>query len=375
MSARLTPAGWLFLGIVALLYGASITSQSGLLLVPAGIFLGCFAVNFLSAWRGLRGLEVTAPGSAHVVEGQRLSQPWQVRNNSRSSAVALVTAESVAGDLFKLPQLAVGATASVVPELQFHRRGVFPHEQARLVTAFPFGLVKVARRLALTGEVVVHPAVYPVATPRAAGFDAMVGGKFRGQRQTGAGDQFSGVRPHRAGDSLRQIHWASSAKGLGLMVKTFDEELSGRVAVVLDCGSSGDVKVFDDAVRAAGSLVFAALDAGHHVEWLDLASLEPEVIPPFADGHEILDRLARLPVAPESLSAARLLGAMERLSAKCAVHLVLTQATASASEAVARLRQRGRSVSVYLPAGGPALEDFSGAATWCYREHGLEEVA
>lgn len=374
MSARLTPAGWLFLGIVALLYGASITSQSGLLLVPAGILLGCFVVNFLSAWRGLRWLEVTAPGAAHVVEGQRLSQPWQVRNNSRSSAVALVTAESAAGDLFKLPQLAVGSTASVVPELQFHRRGVFPHEQVRLTTAFPFGLVKVARRLALAGEVVVHPAVYPVATPRAAGFDAMVGGKFRGERQTGAGDQFSGVRPHRAGDSLRQIHWASSAKGLGLMVKTFDEELSGRVAVVLDCGSSGDVKVFDDAVRAAGSLVFAALDAGHHVEWLDLASLEPEVIPPFADGHEILDRLARLPVAPESLSATRMFGAMERLSAKCAVHLVLTQAAAAASEAVARLRQRGRSVSVYLPAGVPAREAFRGAAGWCYRERSLEEA-
>ena len=374
MSARLTPAGWLFLGIVALLYGASITSQSGLLLVPAGILLGCFVVNLFSAWRGLRWLEVTAPGSAHVVEGQRLSQPWQVRNNSRSFAVALVTVESAAGDLFKLPQLAVGATASVVPELQFHRRGVFPHEQVRLVTAFPFGLVKVTRRLALVGEVVVHPAVYPMATPRAAGFDAMVGGKFRGQRQTGAGDQFSGVRPHRAGDSLRQIHWASSAKGLGLMVKTFDEELSGRVAVVLDCGSSGDVKVFDDAVRAAGSLVFAALDAGHHVEWLDLASLEPEVIPPFADGHEILDRLARLPVAPESLSAARLLGAVERLSAKCAVHLVLTQATAAAGEAVARLRQRGRSVSVYLPAGELARETFRDAAVWCYRERSLEEV-
>lgn len=116
----------------------------------------------------------------------------------------------------------------------------------------------------------------------------MVGGKFRGHRQTGAGDHFSGVRPQQPGDSLRQIHWASSAKGLGLMVKVFDEELSGRVAVVLDCGSSGDAAAFDDAVRAAGSLVFAALDAGHHVEWLDLASLEPDLIPPFADGHAIL---------------------------------------------------------------------------------------
>ncbi|MEQ2005830.1 MAG: DUF58 domain-containing protein [Limisphaerales bacterium] len=373
MSARITATGWLFLGIVVLLYGASITSQSGLLLVPAGILLGCFMVNTVSAWRAVRRLDVVAPGTAQVVEGQRLNQPWHARNASRSS-VALVTAESAAGCLFKLPQLGAGAEMSVVPELQFHRRGVFAHDQLRLVTAFPFGLVRVARRLALAGEVVVHPAVYPVPSPRAAGFDVMVGGKFRGHRQTGAGDQFSGVRPHQAGDSLRQIHWASSAKGLGLMVKVFDEELSGRVAVVLDCGSSGEPKVFDAAVRAAGSLVFAALDAGHHVEWLDLAALEPDVIPPFADGHEILDRLARLTAEPQGLSAERLRGAFERLSVKSAVHLVLTQSNTAVGEAVAGLRQRGRSVSVYLPANLPSREDFSGAAVWRYRERGMEVV-
>lgn len=374
MSARITKAGWVFLGLVLLLYGASITSQSGLLLVPAGILLGCFAVNCVSGWWALRRLAVSAPGTAHVVEGQRLNQPWQVRNSGKA-IVALVTAESAAGCLFKLPQLVASEDASVVPELQFHQRGVFAHDQLRLLTAFPFGLVKVARRLALAGEVVVHPAVYPLSAPRAAGFDVMVGGKFRGHRQTGAGDQFSGVRPHQAGDSLRQIHWASSAKGLGLMVKVFDEELSGRIAVVLDCGSSGNPQVFDAAVRAAGSLVFAALDAGHHVEWLDLATLEPDLIPPFADGHEILDRLARLTVEPKSLDRERLRGAFERLSVKSAVHLVLTQPSAAASEAVAELHQRGRSVSVYLPVKAQACEDIADAAVWRFREHSMEEVA
>lgn len=372
MSARLTPTGWLFLGIVALLYAASITSQSGLLLVPAGVILGCLVVNLFSAWRALHRLAVTAPPTAHVVEGQRLTQPWHVRNAGRSAA-AFITAQSAAGRLFKLPQLAPGMEINVVPELQFHRRGVFAHDRLGLVSTFPFGLVKVSRRLALAGEVVVHPAVYPVTTPRAAGFDVMVGGKFRGHRQTAAGDHFSGVRPHQAGDSLRQIHWASSAKGQGLMVKTFDEELSGRVAVVLDCGSSGDAKVFDDAVRAAGSLVFAALDAGHHVEWLDLATMEPDLIPPFQDGQVILDRLARLAAEAKSLEPDRLRGALERLSAKCAVHLVLTQANPAASAAVMDLRRRGRSVSVYLPVGATA--DFGDAPVWQYREHNLAEVA
>ncbi len=372
MSARLTPAGWLFLGIVVLLYGASITSQSGLLLAPAGIILGCLGVNLYSAWRTLHRLEVTAPPTAHVVEGHRLTQPWHVRNAGRSAA-AFVTAESAAGCLFKLPQLAPGTELSVVPELQYHRRGVFAWDQFRLVSTFPFGLIQFTRRLALAGEVVVHPAVYPVTTPRAAGFDVMVGGKFRGHRQTASGDHFSGVRPHQAGDSLRQIHWASSAKGQGLMVKTFDEELSGRVALVLDCGSSGEAKVFDDAVRAAGSLVFAALDAGHHVEWLDLAAMEPELIPPFQDAQVILDRLARLAADTTSLEPERLQGALERLSAKCAVHLVLTQASPAARAAVLDLRRRGRSVSVYLPAGLTA--DFGDAPVWQFREHSLEGVA
>jgi len=373
MTARVTPAGWLMLALVLLLYAASITSQSGLLLVPAGILVGCFAVNLGSAGRALRRLEVHAPGTTHVVEGQRLGQPWQVRNAGRSP-VALVTAHSAAGDLFKLPQLAADTDASIVPELQFHRRGVFAHDQVRLATKFPFGLVRVARRLALAGEVVVQPAVYPVATPRAAGFDVMVGGKFRGHRQTGAGDHFSGVRPQQPGDSLRQIHWASSAKGLGLMVKVFDEELSGRVAVVLDCGSSDDANIFDDAVRAAGSLVFAALDAGHHVEWLELASLEPDLIPPFADGHEILDRLARLEPEPQSLAPARLRDALARLSRKSAVHLVLTQATDSTRAAVAELLADGRSVTVYLPAGKATKPDFTSVPVWEFRAHGMEEV-
>ena len=143
---------------------------------------------------------------------------------------------------------------------------------------------------------------------------------------------------------------------------------------MLDCGSSGDAAAFDDAVRAAGSLVFAALDAGHHVEWLDLASLEPDLIPPFADGHAILDRLARLPADPASLAPERLRDALARLSRKCAVHLVLTQATASAQAAVAELIASSRSVTVYLPANGAAKADFAGAPVWAFRAHGLEEV-
>jgi uncharacterized protein (DUF58 family) len=159
------------------------------------------------------------------------------------------------------------------------------------------------------------------------------------------------------------------------MVKTFAEELSGRVAVVLDCGSAGVEQDFEDAVRAAGSLAFAALDAGHHVEWLDLAAGEPELIPPFADGQALLNRLARVPAEPRSLDPSRLAGALGRLSPKCAVHLVLTQTTPAVRDAVAELRQRGRSVSVYLPKKASGITDLEGASVWHFHGRHLEEVA
>ena len=93
----------------------------------------------------------------------------------------------------------------------------------------------------------------------------------------------------------------------------FEEELAGRVGLILDDGHSGDAKIFDDAARAAGSLMFSALDAGHHVEWISLGELTLRLVPPFADGQEILDRLARMPLAPGCLTAAQAAALLEGL--------------------------------------------------------------
>ena len=126
------------------------------------------------------------------------------------------------------------------------RRGVYPHGATIVSTRFPFGLVEVNRSVSLDGRTIVHPDIYRVSSPEAAGFDVMVGGKYRGQRQSPSGDSFAGVREHRPGDSLRQIHWASSAKGRGLMVRFYDEELSGRVGLIVDTDSD-DRDIVDNA--------------------------------------------------------------------------------------------------------------------------------
>jgi uncharacterized protein (DUF58 family) len=199
----------------------------------------------------------------------------------------------------------------------------------------------------------------------------MVGGKHRGTRRTTSGTHFAGVRPLQAGDPLKQIHWKSSSKGLGLMVKTYDEELSGRVAVIIDCGHSGDEKVLDDCVRAAGSLMFAALDEGHHVEWIELSTLESHLVPPFDDGHEILDALARVEMKTGCLTETALTQAIAKVSHKSAICLVLTELNADVQKVAHDLRARNRIVSVYVPAALAAAghrESLGDAAIFEYGE-------
>lgn len=345
---RLTQSGYLFLAVLLALGLASITSQSGLLLLLIGILAACFVINLQAARRAVRWVEIVPPPTAHLAEGERLSQPWRITNHGRHPA-GLLEVLSPAGPLFRVARLAPGESAHIVPSLVFRQRGVYPCGEVRVATSYPFGLLRAARRLALDGEIVVYPALYPTAGPPAAGYDLMVGGKHRGTRRTTAGTHFAGVRPLQPGDPFKQIHWKSSAKGLGLMVKTYDEELSGRVGVIIDPGQSGEARLLDDALRAAGSLMFAALDEGHHVEWAVLGGDDAQLVPPFADGHEILDALARVELRRGCLTETALRQALAKVSAKSAVCLVLTEWNPPVARVADELRGKQRVVSVYLP--------------------------
>ncbi len=351
---RLTRTGVLFLLAMVGLYLASITSQSGLLLFLIGLLGGCFGVNAWMAWRCLGAMKLTAPSGALLAEREKLTQPWTLLNTGRSAA-GLVRFEHPQGMLFQVGLIKPGESFHAVPEIVFARRGVYPVGTVSMSTAFPFGLVRWSRPLEQAGEWVICPAIYPVDAPRAGGYDSMVGGRHPGTRRTTFGSRFAGVRPRQPGDPLKQIHWKSSAKGLGLMVKTYDEDLSGRVALGVDCSEGTDSKRLDDCLRAAGSLAFAALDEGHHVEWIDLASRTVWLIPPFDDGQALLECLARMKGSPDCLTDASLQDALGRISGRSAVCLVLTECNAAVYHAIQILSQKNRSITLALPRGYPGI--------------------
>lgn len=353
VKTRLTKTGWLFLWGAVLLYLASLTSQSSLLILLIGIFAGCVWINLAGARRIAREVRIEPPFSECIAEGERPIQSWRVTAPMKVAAGFVeVIRKGGVEPVLRIAHLAAGATTAQVPALSFQRRGVYPHDKLEASSTFPFGLVRCSVPLTLAGEVVVVPAVYAAETPPASGYEPMLGGKFKGQRRSESGAEFAGIRPFRPGDPVKQIHWKSSSKGTGLMVKTFNEELSGRIGFILDCDPSADPDVFDNTVRAAGSLMFAALDKGHHVELV--TTNEPEMvamIPPFADGEEMLRLLARLEPQPGSTTRDILEVAGSKLSRKCSVCLVLTRLVPETAEVLAGWTAKRRRVSVYAPLG------------------------
>ena len=344
IQSRLTTVGKIFLSLIVLFYGAAVTSQSGLLLFFIGLIGGSLLANWFYARNVLQGLVVQAPAQAFLSEGAASGLPWKIINKGKRVAEQ-VDLFAASGRVFRIRVLSSGAAASPVPELAYARRGVYPNRELKLVTAAPFGLIQATRHLDLPGEVVVHPRIYEAAVPPVGGLDLMTGGKVSGKRRVASGANFAGVRLWQPGDPFKQIHWKSSARGQDLMVKTFEEELSGRLAVVLSCDGAATDQV-DNCVRAAGSLLMTALEAGHQAAFWDPETNQFVVLPPFADGGDLLLALARYEPKPirnwQEVAA--------KLPRKSTVALVATAARGGERSFLEALGHARRSSALYLPA-------------------------
>src|ERR1043165_9102092 len=207
---------------------ASITSQSGLLIWLVGLICGCLLVNAIGSLRSVRHVRLRVHNRIFVEEGSAPREPWQLTNLGKRRA-RLISVETGNRVWLNAAEIPPNQTTAVPPRDVFNKRGVYSLADAWLVSLYPFGLVKAMR-----------------------GLDPMLGGRHTGPGRIAAGEKFAGIRPMQSSDSYKQIHWKSSAKGTGLMVKSFEEELAGRAALFVFCQSSSPHS--EACIRAAGSI-------------------------------------------------------------------------------------------------------------------------
>jgi uncharacterized protein (DUF58 family) len=141
-------------------------------------------------------------------------------------------------------------------------RGRYVFEDVHAELSDPFGLERLVVPLPAPGALLVYPRLVQLERLFSEARTRPLEGRRRLLHRP-AGFDLHGVRDHEPGESLRHVHWRSTARRGRLMVKELEEAPRDEVAVVLDAGAgavAGDS--FDVQVRAAGSILDAYVRRG-----------------------------------------------------------------------------------------------------------------
>jgi uncharacterized protein (DUF58 family) len=272
-------------------------------------------------------------------------------------------------------------------------RGRYEFEGSIAVIEDPFGLERVEQPLDTPGALLVYPRLVDLDRLFSEGGTRSHDGRRLLLRRPSGFDLHS-VREYEHGDSLRKVHWRSTARRAQLMVKELEDSPRDEVAVVLDADPEAVVAgSFDVQVRAAGSLLLSHVRRGRRAvlvvngaraeqqgvrsaesDWrqaLDLlAAVEPEPGPPLAAvlSHEssAVARSLELAVVTASLPPRLVERLVERALASGSVSLVFVDpssfAGAPPKPVPELLRLQAAGVAIVVLRDGDDLAERLGAA-------------
>ncbi len=302
--------------------------------------LGVAGVGLLIAaggagiWAGLVRGPVTVDyhvEPSRATEGDRVRLRIEARRASRVP-VGSVVAHALLGRLgsFESHLHGRGRTATGELDLGTVPRGAFWISDARVVLGDHLGLQSVSIPVdSSAAGVVVHPRLVDLHSLFSdVGRQGGDGRRLILRRP--AGFDFHSVREYERGESLRRVHWPTTARRGQLMVKELEDDLRDAVVVLLDCDSRGAVGVppdssFETAVRAAGSVLKTHASRGRKARLVTTAMKRDVVQMRSLDGdfRAILDALAEAePEASDGL--ARALGRGQSPAAQAGELVVVT---------------------------------------------------
>ena len=260
----MTRRGWstLLLGVatyvVAWLFGAK-----ALYPVATGLVLAPLAAR---AWVGLAAGPIRLTrraGKGALLEGEDVWVSLSAQPQSRVPAPGLTVTERLArfGDQVTTLSRAGGFYRGTYV-LERVPRGRYIVEAARATIDDPFGLAQAEVDLDARGSLLVYPRL--VLLDRLfseSGAHAQDGRRLLLRRPSGF--DLHSVREYEQGESLRKVHWKTTARRGQLMVKELEDAPRDEIAVILDADESAVVAdSFDVQVRAAGSILRAHASHG-----------------------------------------------------------------------------------------------------------------
>jgi uncharacterized protein (DUF58 family) len=284
----------------AILFAVGTNVQAGWLSVLAAILLGATAGGWLLPMRMVRGIGVELRAPAWVQQGDRVTVSSILSNPGRGLRLGLEVDDgfleptaSWAGNLMP------GRSIEVSTVRTARLRGRNAEATVTLRSSAPFGVASVRRRVRPAIDTTVYPRVEELGALTFVDATSTSERAIHAWPRRGTGPEYLGIREYRQGDSMRHVHWPSTARHGTVMVREFEAERTRRLAIVVDAARDAGRDdgegwtPLDACCCAAASMAMAALAAGRGARLVIAPGDETEVLAR-ADDRALLERLADL---------------------------------------------------------------------------------
>lgn len=221
---------WLvLLAVLGAMWYAAISQGNSAAYLLMFFLISLVAVSAIHAHFALAGLRVRPGRIDPVFAGETIAAPVEVINPTRRERLGIAVASD--GAVFReaghvrLPTLEAGGAATASLPVTTTQRGRLRIERVALTTIYPLGFFRSWVYKTLDASVVVYPApagALPLPGGPAISAEAAAGAAL-------GGDDFTGARGYRPGESQRHVDWRAVARGQPLLVKQFAGAGSRRV--------------------------------------------------------------------------------------------------------------------------------------------------
>lgn len=220
---RPTRSGYILILVLWAMLIASINYSNNMAYILTFLLFSLMLVGMVFARNNLKGLTIANVMPRPVFAGERLWIDFELHNQSKGRRFGiwlaypgLTNPEELSGPF------STEACSNTTVELSFttSKRGRFILSDIELVTVYPLGLFVVKGKIEVDKAYLVYPRPdgnRPWPEPEVLEVE-QYGGEIHHMK---GGDDFTGVRPYRPGESMHHVDWKAVARGRPLSIKEF----------------------------------------------------------------------------------------------------------------------------------------------------------
>ncbi|HLP60365.1 MAG TPA: DUF58 domain-containing protein [Candidatus Deferrimicrobium sp.] len=228
---RPTRAGYMMMLVLLAMLIASSNYSNNMAYILTFLLFSLVLVGMVYARYNLKGLTIANIMPRPVFAGERLWIDFELHNQSKGRRFGIWLAYPGLTNPTELSgPFSTAASSNTTVELSFltNSRGRFTLPYIELMTVYPLGLFMVKGKIQVEKSYLVYP--HPEGNRQWPEPEVMAEEQYSGLiHHMKGGDDFTGVRPYRYGESMHHIDWKAAARGRPLSIKEFTGGGSARL--------------------------------------------------------------------------------------------------------------------------------------------------